>query len=127
MHRQIYEEVRMTLGQALLSSPLTLAEINAVFLMSNNANTPSKVRLAHCVFLGLMRADYIQQQGDEYIDSWLLTGYCAKQAMLSISFSKIMNRVNSHTATVEDQRAMRLFSLICHHHLQYVLNLPAHS
>ena len=43
MHRQVYEEVRMTLGQALLSSPLTLAEINAVFLMSNNANTPTNV------------------------------------------------------------------------------------
>ncbi|RYP93333.1 hypothetical protein DL770_000522 [Monosporascus sp. CRB-9-2] len=66
----MYEQVRLTLGQALLSSPLTLDEINAVFLMSNNPNTPIN-------------------QGSEYIDSWLLTGYCAKQSMLSISFSKI--------------------------------------
>ncbi|KAK7750723.1 hypothetical protein SLS62_007274 [Diatrype stigma] len=43
MHRQIYEEVRITLGQALLSSPLALDEINAVFVMSNNANSPSNV------------------------------------------------------------------------------------
>ncbi len=43
MHRQMYEEVRITLGQALLSSPLTLEDINAVFLMSNNANTPNNV------------------------------------------------------------------------------------
>ncbi|RYP78687.1 hypothetical protein DL771_000354 [Monosporascus sp. 5C6A] len=70
LHRQIYDQVRLTLGQALLSSPLTLDEINAVFLMSNNPNTPSN-------------------QGSEYIDSWLLTGYCAKQSMLSISFSRI--------------------------------------
>lgn len=44
MHRQMWEEVRVTLGQALLSSPLALDDINAVFLMSNNANTPNNVR-----------------------------------------------------------------------------------
>lgn len=44
MHRQIYEQVRVTLGQALLSSPLSLEEINAVLIMSNNANSPSSVR-----------------------------------------------------------------------------------
>ena len=42
--------------------------------------------------------------------------------MLSISFSKIVSRINSHTTTAEDQRAVRLFASICHHHLQYVLN-----
>lgn len=43
IHRQIYEQVRVTLGQALLSSPLNLEEINAVLIMSNNANSPSSV------------------------------------------------------------------------------------
>lgn len=43
MHRQIYEQVRVSLGQALLTSPLNLEEINAVLIMSNNANSPSSV------------------------------------------------------------------------------------
>ncbi|XDG06395.1 hypothetical protein ABKA04_006010 [Annulohypoxylon sp. FPYF3050] len=87
IHRQIYEQVRVTLGQALLSSPLNLEEINAVLIMSNNANSPSS-------------------NGHEYVDSWLLTGYCAKQAMLSICFSKIINNIKEvgprRRATMQD-------------------------
>lgn len=37
MHRQVYEQVRITLGQALLSSPLNLEEINAILVMSDHA------------------------------------------------------------------------------------------
>ncbi|OTB00490.1 hypothetical protein M426DRAFT_324265 [Hypoxylon sp. CI-4A] len=100
MHRQIYEQVRITLGQALLSSPLNLEEINAVLIMSNNANSPSN-------------------NGLEYVDSWLLTGYCAKQAMLGISFSKIINNIKQGSSTAEDHRAIRLWSEICLHHLHW--------
>ncbi|KAI0836525.1 hypothetical protein F5Y06DRAFT_273686 [Hypoxylon sp. FL0890] len=100
MHRQIYEQVRVTLGQALLSSPLDLEEINAVLIMSNNANSPSS-------------------NGVEYVDSWLLTGYCAKQAMLCISFSKIINNIRHDTPTPEDHKAIHLWSKICLHHLHW--------
>ncbi|KAI1129924.1 hypothetical protein F5Y10DRAFT_237016 [Nemania abortiva] len=100
LHRQIYEQVRITLGQAVLCSPLDLDDLNAMFIMSNNANTPSS-------------------QGGEYIDSWLLTGYCAKQAMLSIYFTQIVNRLKKGNSTIEDHRAMHLWSTICLHHLHW--------
>ncbi|KAI0116769.1 hypothetical protein F4814DRAFT_413900 [Daldinia grandis] len=100
MHRQIYEQVRITLGQALLSSPLNLEEINAVLIMSNNANSPGG-------------------NGVDYVDSWLLTGYCAKQAMLSISFSKIINSIKQGSLTTEDHKAIHLWSKICLHHLHW--------
>ncbi|KAI1735646.1 hypothetical protein F4680DRAFT_434664 [Xylaria scruposa] len=100
LHRQVYEQVRLTLGQAVLCSPLDMDDLNAMFIMSNNANTPSS-------------------QGVEYIDSWLLTGYCAKQAMLSIYFTQIVNRLKKGSSTIEDHRAMHLWSTICLHHLQW--------
>ncbi|KAI8945326.1 hypothetical protein F4801DRAFT_594219 [Xylaria longipes] len=100
LHRQIYEQVRITLGQAMLCSPLDMDDLNAMFIMSNNANTPSS-------------------QGVEYIDSWLLTGYCAKQAMLSIYFTHIVSRLRKGNSTIEDHRAMHLWSTICLHHLQW--------
>ncbi|KAI5917825.1 hypothetical protein F4810DRAFT_716077 [Camillea tinctor] len=99
-HRQIYEQIRIALGQALLGSPLSLDEINAILIMSNNANTPS-------------------QYGVEYIDSWLLSGYCAQQAMLSISFSKIVNNIKHSHPTADDYSAMHLWSTICLHHLHW--------
>ncbi|KAI1468983.1 uncharacterized protein F4812DRAFT_450795 [Daldinia caldariorum] len=100
MHRQIYEQVRITLGQALLSSPLNLQEINAVLIMSNNANSPGG-------------------NGVDYVDSWLLTGYCAKQAMLSISFSKIINNIRQGSSTNDDHKSIHLWSKICLHHLHW--------
>ncbi|KAI0811318.1 hypothetical protein GGR55DRAFT_95256 [Xylaria sp. FL0064] len=100
LHRQMYEQVRITLGQALLSSPLDLDELNAMFIMSNNANAPSN-------------------HGVEYIDSWLLTGYCAKQAMLNIYFTQIVDRLKKGNSTIEDHRAMHLWSTICLHHLHW--------
>ncbi|KAI0129693.1 hypothetical protein BJ170DRAFT_284705 [Xylariales sp. AK1849] len=95
MHRQVYEQVRITLGQTLLSSPLNLEEINAVLVMSDHADGP------------------------EYIDSWLLTGYCVKQAMLSISFSKVVNNIRRGTSTIQDRRAIHLWSTVCLHHLHW--------
>ncbi|KAI1427817.1 hypothetical protein F5Y12DRAFT_791517 [Xylaria sp. FL1777] len=100
LHRQMYEQVRITLGQALLSSPLDLDDLNAMFIMSNNANAPSS-------------------HGVEYIDSWLLTGYCAKQAMLSIYFTQIVDRLKKGGSTIEDYRAMYLWAMICLHHLHW--------
>ncbi|KAI0969499.1 hypothetical protein F4678DRAFT_473722 [Xylaria arbuscula] len=100
LHRQMYEQVRATLGQALLTSPLDLDDLNAMFIMSNNANAPSN-------------------HGVEYIDSWLLTGYCAKQAMLSIYFTQIVDRLRKGSSTIEDHRAMHLWSTICLHHLHW--------
>ncbi|KAI1846429.1 hypothetical protein JX266_007634 [Neoarthrinium moseri] len=95
IHRQVYEQVRITLGQALLSSPLNLEEINAVLVMSDHVD------------------------GTEYIDSWLLTGYCVKQAMLSLSFSKVVSNIRRGTATIQDRRAIHLWSTICLHHLHW--------
>ncbi|KAI8628504.1 hypothetical protein F5Y19DRAFT_142475 [Xylariaceae sp. FL1651] len=100
LHRRIYEQVRITLGQAMLVSPLDLDDLNAMFIMSNNANTPSG-------------------QGADYIDSWLLSGYCAKQAMLSIYFTQIVDRLKRGNSTIEDHRAMHLWSTICLHHLHW--------
>ncbi|KAI1341230.1 hypothetical protein F5Y15DRAFT_28516 [Xylariaceae sp. FL0016] len=99
-HRQVYEQVRNTLGQALLSSLLNMEEINAILIMSNNANTPNS-------------------HGLEYVDSWLLTGYCAQQAMLSISFSKIVDNIKRGNSTVGDHRAIHLWSTICLQHLHW--------
>ncbi|KAI2633283.1 hypothetical protein GGS21DRAFT_519878 [Xylaria nigripes] len=100
LHSQMYEQVRVILGQVALSSPLDLDDLNAMFIMSNNANYPSK-------------------QGVEYVDSWLLSGYCAKQAMLSIYFTQIVNRLKNGNSTLEDHRAMHLWSIICLHHLHW--------
>lgn len=54
----------------------------------------------------------------DYIDSWLLTGYCAQQAMLSISFSTIVDNVRRGQPTDEDRRAIRLWASVCLHHVQ---------
>ncbi|KAI1827319.1 hypothetical protein F4861DRAFT_493681 [Xylaria intraflava] len=100
LYNRMSEQVQMILGQALLSSPLDLDDLNALFIMSNNANVPS-------------------QRGVEYIDSWLLTGYCAKQAMLSIYFTQIVNRLKKGNSTLDDHRSMHLWSAICLHHLHW--------
>ncbi|KAG7129927.1 Transcriptional activator of proteases prtT like protein [Verticillium longisporum] len=96
-----YELIRtMSLGQVLLISPLTLEEIYGIFLMSDNGSSAKHLN-------------------SEYIDSWVLTGYCAKQAMLSISFSSIVNKIKNETANLEDQKAVRLWSTISLHHLHW--------
>ncbi|KAM5380918.1 hypothetical protein ACJZ2D_003227 [Fusarium nematophilum] len=101
VHRKIYEHVRISLGKILLSIPLTLEDIQGVLLMSEN------------VMVG--PADITK----EYIDSWMLTGYCIKQAMLSISFSEIVKNIRTGIATPEDQRAIRLWAKISLDHLYW--------
>ncbi|KAF7554847.1 hypothetical protein G7Z17_g2589 [Cylindrodendrum hubeiense] len=100
-HRKIYEHNRISLGKVLLSVPLTLEDIQGVFLMSEN------VMAGH------------GDNGKEYIDSWMLTGYCITQAMLSISFSEIVKNIRQDITTPEDQRAIRLWSTICLDHLYF--------
>ncbi|EGY21894.1 uncharacterized protein VDAG_03334 [Verticillium dahliae VdLs.17] len=100
VHQRVHDRVRMSLGQVLLISPLTLEEIYGIFLMSDNGSSAKHLN-------------------SEYIDSWVLTGYCAKQAMLSISFSSIVNKIKNETANLEDQKAVRLWSTISLHHLHW--------
>lgn len=124
VRRQVYERVRLTLGQALLASPLPLDEISAILLMSVYSNqSPGWVR-RHVI---VSECSLTDQQGSspvDYIDSWLLTGYCAQQAMLSISFSDIVQNIKRGSPTSEDRRAIRLWANICLHHLQSVSNPP---
>ncbi|KAI0021563.1 hypothetical protein F4780DRAFT_283774 [Xylariomycetidae sp. FL0641] len=100
VHRQIYEQVRLTLGQVLIASPLPLAEINAVAILASVAATPSN-------------------NGTEWIDSWLLSGYCSQQALLTINFSAIIRAVREGRSTLEHYRAIRLWCQICLDHLQW--------
>ncbi|RKU48437.1 hypothetical protein DL546_009634, partial [Coniochaeta pulveracea] len=107
IRREVYKQVRSTLGQALISSPLPLDEINAILLMSVYRNeSPS----------------YADSPVD-YIDSWLLTGYCAQQAMLSISFSAVVDDVKRHMVTDADRQAIRLWANICLHHLHWAATI----
>ncbi|KAF4538173.1 C6 zinc finger domain containing protein [Lasiodiplodia theobromae] len=59
------------------------------------------------------------RSGIEYIDGWMLTGYAAQKAMLSISFSKIVANIKNGEPTVEDTAAVRLWSHICLYHLHW--------
>ncbi|CAG9984916.1 unnamed protein product [Clonostachys byssicola] len=93
LHRQVYEAVRQMLGDAMLVTPLPIEEITGILLMAMYASSPTR--------------------GPEYIDSWLLSGHCAQQAMLSIHFSDISERIDSGLATSTDQRAVRTWAIIC--------------
>ncbi|KAK2038954.1 hypothetical protein LZ31DRAFT_106838 [Colletotrichum somersetense] len=92
LHRRIFERVRLQMGQLMIASPLPLEELMGILIMSLWASAPS---------------------GPEYIDSWLVSGHCAQQAMLSINFSEILSRTKSGTSTEEDQRVMRLWANTC--------------
>ncbi|KAJ0166687.1 Transcriptional activator of proteases prtT [Colletotrichum tanaceti] len=92
LYRRVFEHVRLQMGQLMVASPLPLEELMGILIMSLWASAPS---------------------GPEYIDSWLLSGHCAQQAMLSINFSEILSRTKYRTSTAEDQRVMRLWSNTC--------------
>ncbi|CEJ62811.1 hypothetical protein PMG11_11298 [Penicillium brasilianum] len=99
LHREVYEEVRRKLGQVLLATPLPLEELLAISAMCLFASAPSV--------------------GPEYIDSWVLSGHCAQQAMLTINFAKISANIKSGDASLEDQKDVRLWGSICLNHLQW--------
>ncbi|KAK1975503.1 hypothetical protein LZ30DRAFT_605498 [Colletotrichum cereale] len=92
LHWRVFEHVRLQMGQLMIASPLPLEELMGILIMSLWASAPS---------------------GPEYIDSWLLSGHCAQQAMLSINFSEILSRTKSGTSTEGDQRVMRLWANTC--------------
>ncbi|OBS19236.1 hypothetical protein FPOA_10960 [Fusarium poae] len=98
-HRQVYEHVRAMLGQVMLASPLHLEEITGVLISSLFAGSPSFEA--------------------EYVDSWLLSGHCAQQAMLCIQFSDIIKRNSAGTSTMLDLRSMRLWANVCLVHLHW--------
>ncbi|OHF01010.1 hypothetical protein CORC01_03577 [Colletotrichum orchidophilum] len=92
LHRRVFEHVRLQMGQLMIVSPLPLEELTGIMIMGLWASAPS---------------------GPEYIDSWLVSGHCAQQAMLSINFSEVLSRTKSRTSTEEDQRVMRLWANTC--------------
>ncbi|UQC86868.1 uncharacterized protein CLUP02_12370 [Colletotrichum lupini] len=92
LHRRVFEHVRLQMGQLMIASPLPLEELTGIMIMALWASAPS---------------------GPEYIDSWLVSGHCAQQAMLSINFSEVLSRTKSRTSTDEDQRVMRLWANTC--------------
>ncbi|TDZ21889.1 Transcriptional activator of proteases prtT [Colletotrichum orbiculare MAFF 240422] len=92
LHRRVFEHVRLQLGQLMVASPLPLEELMGILIMSLWACSPSS---------------------PEYIDSWLLSGHCAQQAMLSINFSEILNRTKTRSSTEEDQRLVRFWANTC--------------
>lgn len=73
----------------------------------------------------LMFANRRHQEQPDYIDSWLLTGFCAQQAILAIDFSKIVHNISQDETTADDQTAIRLWSVICLQHLR--LAQPPHT
>ncbi|KAM0476304.1 hypothetical protein ACHAP7_006999 [Fusarium lateritium] len=87
------------LGQVMLGSPLHLEEITGVLINALFAGSPS------CEA--------------EYVDSWLLSGHCAQQAMLCIQFSDIHQRTNAGTSTTIDLRSMRIWANVCLVHLHW--------
>ncbi|KAJ3539247.1 hypothetical protein NM208_g5566 [Fusarium decemcellulare] len=98
-HRLVYEHVRDISGQVMLSSPLPLEEITGVLIMALFAAAPSR--------------------GPEYLDSWLLSGHCAQQAMLCIRFSDILKRTNAGKSISTDLRSIRLWANVCLVHLHW--------
>ncbi|KAK2065373.1 hypothetical protein LY76DRAFT_499771 [Colletotrichum caudatum] len=104
LHRRIFERVRLQMGQLMIASPLPLEELMGILIMSLWASAPS---------------------GPEYIDSWLVSGHCAQQAMLSINFSEILSRTKSGASTEEDQRVMRLWANTCLVNLHWAATVPA--
>ncbi|KXH38306.1 hypothetical protein CNYM01_09116 [Colletotrichum nymphaeae SA-01] len=92
LHRRVFEHVRLQMGKLMIASPLPLEELTGIMIMALWASAPS---------------------GPEYIDSWLVSGHCAQQAMLSINFSEVLSRTKSRTSTDEDQRVMRLWANTC--------------
>ncbi|KAF6815063.1 C6 zinc finger domain protein [Colletotrichum sojae] len=92
LHREVFEHVRKQLGQMMIASPLPLEELMGILIMSLWACSPSS---------------------PEYIDSWLLSGHCAQQAMLSINFSEILTRAKTRSSTEDDQRLVRFWANTC--------------
>lgn len=57
----------------------------------------------------------------EYIESWLLSGICAKHVILSIDFQQIVRNIESGRPERKDKQFMSLWNNICLINLQSVL------
>lgn len=134
LHREIYEITRQMLGDVMLITPLPIDEINGILVMAQFASSPT-VCMSLSRIATKMLMIFSHQRGSEYIDSWLLSGHCAQQAMLSFNFSEISSRISDGTVTASDHRAIRIWANICLVNLQLVhltysffkvINYPLH-
>ncbi|EXJ87151.1 hypothetical protein A1O3_04110 [Capronia epimyces CBS 606.96] len=101
VHRQLYEEVREMLGQVVLASPVPLEELYALLIMSIFEAAPRPVF--------------------EYIESWLLSGICAQQAISTIDFVQIMTNLRLGKHENRDRRSMSLWNNICLVNLRFAV------
>ncbi|KIW50201.1 hypothetical protein, variant [Exophiala xenobiotica] len=100
-HRQLYEEVRDMLGQVVLASPLPVEELYALLIMSTFEAAP--------------RPAY------EYIESWLLSGICAQQAISSINFVQILGNLTMGRHQSKDKQYLSLWNNICLVNLRFAV------
>ncbi|KAH7027215.1 uncharacterized protein B0I36DRAFT_136429 [Microdochium trichocladiopsis] len=100
LHRRIFERVKLALGTLLLDYPLSLDEIQGILMCTDSFRVGAG-------------------DGKEFIDSWMLTGYCAKQAMLCIEFDRIARETRQGKSGAANVRAIRLWATICLHHLHW--------
>ncbi|EXJ83324.1 hypothetical protein A1O1_06945 [Capronia coronata CBS 617.96] len=101
VHRQLYEEVRDMLGQVVLASPIPFEELYAVLIMSIFEAAPRPVF--------------------EYIESWLLSGICAQQAISTIDFAEIMTNLRRGRHKSTDKRSLSLWNNICLVNLRFAV------
>ncbi|KAK5457218.1 hypothetical protein LTS15_004999 [Exophiala xenobiotica] len=100
-HRQLYEEVRDMLGQVVLASPLPVEEVYALLIMSTFEAAP--------------RPAY------EYIESWLLSGICAQQAISTLDFVQILGNLTMGRHQGKDKQYLSLWNNICLVNLRFAV------
>ncbi|KAK5273625.1 hypothetical protein LTR96_000225 [Exophiala xenobiotica] len=100
-HRQLYEEVRDMLGQVVLASPLPVEELYALLIMSTFEAAP--------------RPAY------EYIESWLLSGICAQQAISTLDFVQILGNLTMGRHQGKDKQYLSLWNNICLVNLRFAV------
>ncbi|KXJ85710.1 hypothetical protein Micbo1qcDRAFT_127588 [Microdochium bolleyi] len=100
LHRRIFMRVKAALGLVLLDHSPSLDDIQGILMCSDSFRVGAG-------------------DGKEFIDSWMLTGYCAKQAMIAIDFERIAKETREGRSSAENVRAIRLWSTICLHHLHW--------
>ncbi|OQU95796.1 hypothetical protein CLAIMM_01964 [Cladophialophora immunda] len=100
-HRQLYEAVRDMLGQVVLASPLPVPELYALLIMSTFEAAP--------------------RPAFEYIESWLLSGICAKQAISSIDFAQILANLTLGRHQSKDRKYLSLWNNICLINLRFAV------
>ncbi|KAJ1327370.1 transcriptional regulatory protein LEU3 [Microdochium nivale] len=100
LHRRIFERVKAALGLVLLDHSPSLDDIQGILMCTDSFRVGAG-------------------DGNEFIDSWMLTGYCVKQGMLAIDFDRITRETREGQSSAANVRAIRLWSTICLHHLHW--------